>query len=525
MLLSDLVETSSRLAATRSRLEKSRLLADLLRRARGREIEVAVDYLSGTLPQGRLGVGWAMLERAHAAAGGEGAQRASLALAEVDAAFERVRAIAGSGSQEARIAELASLLRRATPDERSFLTRLVGGELRQGALEGVMEEAIVAASGLPKRGVRHAVMVAGSPAAVARAALEQGAAGLDRFAVRLFQPVQPMLAQTCDDLEEGIARLGRAALEHKLDGARVQVHRDGREVAVYSRSLRDVTASVPEVVEAALRLPGDRMILDGETLALRSDGRPQPFQVTMRRYGRKLDVAAMRAALPLSVYFFDLLHHDGEDLLAAPAVERFARMDEAVPEDLMVPRRVTSNADEAAAFLAAALERGHEGIMAKDLESAYEAGGRGRAWLKIKRAHTLDLVVLAAEWGHGRRQGWLSNLHLGARDAESGAFVMLGKTFKGLTDDMLEWQTRRLLELETSRDRHTVQVTPSVVVEIAFSDVQESPRYPGGLALRLARVKSYRPDKGPEDADTFDRVRAIWQAQTAREIEIEGARR
>ena len=273
---------------------------------------------------------------------------------------------------------------------------------------------------------------------------------------------------------------------------------------------------MPEVVAAARALPARAAILDGEVIALRAGGTPHPFQVTMRRYGRKLDVEAMRAALPLSVRFFDLLHADGEDLVAASAAERFARMDAFMPAELVVPRRVTGDLAEAEAFLAQALERGHEGIMAKDLASSYEAGNRGRAWLKIKRAHTLDLVVLAAEWGHGRRQGWLSNLHLGARDRQSGAFVMLGKTFKGLTDEMLVEQTRRLLELETSRDHHTVWVEPRVVVEVAFSDVQESPRYAGGLALRLARVKSYRPDKSVEQADTFDRVRAIWEEQAAR---------
>jgi DNA ligase-1 len=308
-----------------------------------------------------------------------------------------------------------------------------------------------------------------------------------------------------------------AALEYKLDGARVQVHKEGAEVAVYSRSLRDVTASVPEVVELVRALPAERLILDGEAIALRADGWPHPFQVTMRRFGRKLDVDAMRAALPLDAYLFDALHIDGEDLLATPASERYARMASVVPAGRLVPRRVTGRSEEAAAFLEDALARGHEGIMAKDPASTYEAGSRGSAWLKIKKAHTLDLVILAAEWGHGRRQGWLSNLHLGARDRESGEWVMLGKTFKGLTDEMLAWQTERLLELETSRDSYTVYVEPTVVVEIAFSDVQESPRYPGGLALRLARVKAYRPDKAPADADTFDRVRAIWEAQVARE--------
>jgi DNA ligase-1 len=380
-----------------------------------------------------------------------------------------------------------------------------------------MEEGIIAASGLPKRRVRHAIMVAGSPGEVARAALEQGEAGLDRIGVTIFRPLQPMLAQPADDLAESLAELGRAALELKLDGARIQVHREKNDVAVYSRSLRDVTGSVPEVVAAALALPAERIILDGEAIALRDDGRPHPFQVTMRRFGRKLDVEAMRSELPLVPYFFDLLHIDGEDLIAAPASERFTRMADALPAERVVPRRITADAAEASAFLAEAFALGHEGVMAKDLDSPYEAGSRGSAWRKIKKAHTLDLVILAAEWGHGRRKGWLSNLHLGARDTASGEFVMLGKTFKGLTDEMLRWQTEKLLELETSRDSYTVYVEPRIVVEIALNDVQESPRYPGGLALRLARVKSYRLDKTPAEADTFDRVRAIWDAQVARE--------
>jgi DNA ligase-1 len=514
MLFADLVGVSEQISATRSRIEKTRLLANLLRCAHGREIELVVDYLSGVLPQGRIGIGWALIQRASSASP---AEHAALDLAAVDAAIERIASTSGAGSQDARIATLAALFGRATPDERSFLQRLLGGELRQGALEGVMEEGIIAASGLPKRRVRHAIMVAGSPSEVARAALEQGEAGLDRFGVTIFRPLQPMLAQPCDDLEEGLAEMGRAAIELKLDGARIQVHKEGSDVAVYSRSLRDVTGSVPEVVAAALALPARRIILDGEAIALRDDGRPHPFQVTMRRFGRKLDVEAMRSELPLVPYFFDLLHVDGEDLIAAPASERFARMADTLPAERIVPRHVTGDPAEASAFLAEAFALGHEGVMAKDLDSPYEAGRRGSAWRKIKKAHTLDLVILAAEWGHGRRKGWLSNLHLGARDTASGEYVMLGKTFKGLTDEMLRWQTAKLLELETSRDSYTVHVEPTIVVEIALNDVQESPRYPGGLALRLARVKSYRLDKTPADADTFDRVRAIWDAQVTRE--------
>ena len=516
MLLADLVATSARLAATRSRLEKTRLLADLLRRARGREIELVVDYLSGVLPQGRIGVGWSMLQRAESGGGGAAAAP-SLALVEVDAAFERLRSIAGAGSQEARIRELAALLARATADERSFLVRLLGGELRQGALEGAMEEGIIAASGLPKQRVRHAIMVAGSAGEVARAALEEGEPGSTGSACACSGRSNRCWRRPATTWPRG----WRSSARRRSSSSSTARGSRSTRRAPTSRSTRAACATSPgrsrRWSSSRARFPLERLILDGEAIALRADGRPHPFQVTMRRFGRRLDVDAMRVELPLDAYFFDALHVDGDDLLAAPASERFARMAEVVPAARLVPRRVTSRPEEAAAFLAEALDRGHEGIMAKDLASPYEAGSRGSAWLKIKRAHTLDLVILAAEWGHGRRQGWLSNLHLGARDLESGAWVMLGKTFKGLTDEMLAWQTQRLLELETSRDSYTVYVEPTVVVEIAFNDVQESPRYPGGFALRLARVKAYRPDKTPADADTFDRVRAIWEAQVARE--------
>jgi DNA ligase-1 len=332
--------------------------------------------------------------------------------------------------------------------------------------------------------------------------------------VQLFRPIKPMLAQPAEDLAEALDTLGCAALEYKLDGARIQVHKADDEVRVYSRRLNDVTAAVPEIVEAAQSLPAREAILDGEAIALRPDGRPQPFQITMRRFGRKLDVAAMRAALPLDTFFFDVLVLDGANFTDLPAGERFAALEDAVPPSLRIPRTVTDRQDEAAVFASQALAAGHEGVMAKALGAAYEAGARGKSWLKVKSANTLDLVVLAAEWGSGRRQGWLSNLHLGARDPAAGGFVMLGKTFKGLTDQTLAWQTEQLLAREIARDRYTVYVRPELVVEIAFNELQVSAHYPGGLALRFARVKAYRPDKRAEDADTIDTVRALHRQQT-----------
>ncbi len=355
-------------------------------------------------------------------------------------------------------------------------------------------------------------MLAGSLAEVAHAALTQGVTGLRTFSLTLFQPVLPMLAQPAEDIGAALEQLGEAALEWKLDGARVQVHKSGADVRVYTRNLNDVTSAVPEIVEAMRAVATPVLMLDGEAIVLRADGTPQPFQVTMSRFGRKLDIETARSELPLSVLFFDCLRREGEDLIDRPARERFRALSDALPEALLVPRVVTADVSVARGFLDAALARGHEGVMAKALDAPYEAGGRGGAWLKVKQAHTLDLVILAAEWGHGRRKGWLSNLHLGARDPRDGRFVMLGKTFKGLTDAMLAWQTQRLLELEASRDAYTVYVRPEQVVEIAVNEIQASPHYPAGMALRFARVKGYRPDKKPEEADTIDTVRALFAA-------------
>jgi DNA ligase-1 len=423
---------------------------------------------------------------------------------------------------------LRSLFSQATAPEQDFLTRLIvgdravsegipsGGELRQGALEGVMFEAIAAASNLRPEVVRRAAMYARNLGTVARIARTEGAAGLSGLQLETMHPVVPMLAQTAEDVAQALRELHRAELDWKLDGARVQVHKAGTDVRVFTRNLNEVTAAVPEIVREVQALPASDLVLDGEAIALHSNGAPYPFQVTMRRFGRKLDVAALRETLPLSVFFFDVLRRDGEVLVDRPTSERFAALSGVLPERLVIPHLITADPQEAQAFFDAAIAKGHEGLMAKAADAPYEAGNRGSAWLKIKRAHTLDLVVLAAEWGHGRRQGWLSNLHLGARDPRTGQVVMLGKTFKGLTDATLEWQTRELLAREIGRDSWTVYVRPDLVVEIAFNDVQASPQYPGGLALRFARVKGYRPDKRAEDSDTIDTVKAIHQAQLAR---------
>jgi len=505
MRLRDLAETSDAVAATRSRLEKVRLLAEVLRAAGPAERRTAVAWLSGVHPGGRLGIGAAAL---HALRDVPAAAAPTLSIDEARAALDGLRSIAGKGSGARRREALAALLSKATDVEQRFLVRLLLGELRQGALEGVMADAIAAASAAPPAAVRRAIMLAGDAAVVAEAALAEGPAGLDRFRLQLYEFVKPMLASPAPDVGAALESLGEAALEYKLDGARVQIHKGDAGVRLYSRSGRDVTASVPEIVGRIDALPATGFVLDGEVLALEPSGRPRPFQDTMRRFGRIRGVDAHADALPLSLFCFDCLYADGGDLVDRPTAERSARLADLVPPDLIVPRTVTSSTDDAERFLAAALDAGHEGLMAKALDAPYEAGSRGAAWLKIKVPHTLDLVVLAAEWGSGRRRGWLSNLHLGARGPDGG-FVMLGKTFKGLTDEMLAWQTERLTALAVERDGHVVHVRPELVVEVAFNELQESRRYPGGLALRFARVLRYRPDKRAEDADTIDTVRAV----------------
>jgi DNA ligase-1 len=513
MLLSDLVQTSTAVAQVSGRLAKIGLLANLLRRLGPDEVELAIGMLSGDPRQGRIGIGFATLWAARETAT---ADTPTLRLADIDDVFTQIASIKGSGAAGTRLERLRHLLGRATRAEQDFIVRLLSGELRQGALEAVLVDAVAKASAIDVGAVRRAVMMAGTLAPVARAALLVGEAGLAGFGIQLLQPVQPMLAQPASDVNEALDQVGSdASLEWKLDGARIQVHKAAGDVRVFSRNLRDVTAAVPEVVEAVQAFPVDDAIVDGEVIALRPDGSPQPFQVTMQRFGRKLDVERLRADVPLTSFFFDCLYADGESLVDASLESRVARLNILTPF-LVVPTLLRPTREGAQEFLDETLRRGHEGVMVKSLDAGYAAGRRGQQWLKVKIARTLDLVVLAAEWGHGRRTGWLSNLHLGARDPEHGGFVMLGKTFKGLTDEMLAWQTQTLRALEISHDRHTIYVRPELVVEIAFNEVQESPQYPGGLALRFARVKSYRQDKSAADADTIETIRAIYLQSIAR---------
>ncbi len=501
-----LARTSRDVAALPGRLDKVRRLAETLRALPEGWREVGVAYLSGVLPQGRIGVGYRTLQDAFPETG---AAEPTLTLEEVHGVVDRIAAAAGPGSQAERTRLLRDLLARATPLEQDFLARLLLGELRQGAAEGVLLEALAEAGGVDAGDVRRAVMLRGDAAAVGRAVLAEGKGALDAVGLQVLRPVKPMLAQAAGSVEEALERLDEAAFEWKLDGARVQVHRAGDEVRVFTRRLNDETAALPELVEAVRALPVDEVVLDGEALGLRPGGAPRPFQETMRRFGRVKDVEAARRDVPLTPFFFDVLWLDGEPLLDLPASERWRALSQVVPEAARVPRLVTADVREAAAFFRDARGRGHEGLVAKALDAPWVAGRRGAGWLKVKPSFTADLVVLAAEWGSGRRRGWLSNLHLGARGTEAGRFVMVGKTFKGMTDAMLAWQTERLQELAVERTKHVVRVRPELVAEVAFDGLQRSPRYPGGLALRFARVKGYREDKAPEEADTMGFLREI----------------
>ncbi|WP_131738510.1 ATP-dependent DNA ligase [Actinomadura roseirufa] len=503
MLIAEVAETSRAVAATSGRKAKVEALAGCLRAAGPAEAAIVVAYLSGELPQRQIGVGYAALRDVPPPAA-----EPVLTVAEVDAAFTEIGAVSGPGSVARRRALVAALLGRATRPEQDFLVRLLAGELRQGALDGVMAEAIAAAAAVPAAGVRRAVMLRGSLGPVAAAALAEGAAGLRAFTLEVGRPVKPMLAASAPSVEEAFGRLAAdAAVEWKLDGVRAQVHVTGGEVRVFTRTLDEITERLPEVVAAVRGLPVRAAVFDGELIALRPDGRPHPFQVTAARTATR--TAKATEPVPLTVFLFDVLHLDGADLLDAPGAERNAALARAVPDGLRMPRVVTGDPARAKEFFDEAVALGHEGVLVKSLDTPYTAGRRGAGWIKVKPRHTLDLVVLAVEWGHGRREGLLSNLHLGARDPATGGFVMLGKTFKGLTDELLAWQTRTLRELAVREDGWTVHVRPELVVEIAFDGVQHSPRYPGGIALRFARVLRYRPDKPAAEADTIDTVRAV----------------
>ncbi|MGD8206997.1 MAG: ATP-dependent DNA ligase [Thiohalocapsa sp.] len=508
--LSAVAATSAALAATPSRHAKVECIADLLRRCPRGEVGTVALWLTGESGRDRLGIGPAQIHRIRAAAP---SAVASLGIGETRAWLAEIAAVSGAGSRTRRERLLSSLFATATAEEQLFLARLILGELRQGALAGLVAEGIARAFSVSATSVRRGWMLRGDLAEVAEIAHAEGRAGLERLALALFRPLQPMLAQPAEDLADAFSRIVRPILEYKLDGARVQVHKCAETVRIFSRQGNDVTVALPEIVEQVRAVPESELVLDGEVLALTAAGRPLPFQVTMSRFGRRSDDARLRAQLPLSLFCFDCLTCAGQTLIDLPTSERHRALAETLPRSLLVPRSASADMPAAQAFLAAALGAGHEGLMAKDPAAAYAAGGRGAHWLKIKQAHTLDLVVLAAEWGSGRRSGWLSNLHLGAR-ADGGGLLMLGKTFKGLTDRLLAWQTGELLRREIGRDGQVVHVRPELVVEVAFNEVQQSRQYPAGLALRFARVKRYREDKSPDEADRVDAVRAIFEHQS-----------
>jgi len=503
VLIADLVSTSATVAATRSRKAKVAALAETLAGADRSELALVTSYLGGALLQRRTGLGWRGLRSLP-----EPADAPSLTVREVHDAFDRLAALEGAGSQQARAGAVADLFGRATADEQRWLGGLVTGELRQGALDALVQEALAAAAGVPVAAVRRAAMLAGSTVAVAESAFD-GEQALAAIGLEVGRPVLPMLAASAPDVPAAMAKAAPdgvpVSVDTKLDGIRIQVHRSGDDVVIATRSLDDITHRLPEVVELVRSLPSERFVLDGEAIALDDDGRPRPFQETASR-------TAMDAGVEVTAYFFDLLHVDGRDLLDEPGSARVAELERLVPERSLVPRVVTSDPAAAQAFADDVLTRGHEGVVVKSLGAPYAAGRRGAGWVKAKPVHTLDLVVLAVEWGSGRRTGWLSNIHLGARDPGSDGFVMLGKTFKGMTDEMLAWQTERFTELATVDDPsagYVVPVRPEQVVEIAFDGLQRSTRYPGGLALRFARVVRYRDDKTAAEADTIETVRSM----------------
>ncbi|WGL50334.1 ATP-dependent DNA ligase [Nocardioides sp. BP30] len=499
MRLATLVDTSAAVAATRSRKAKVAALADCLAQAEGDELPIVVSYLGGALLQRRTGLGWRSLATLP-----DPAPTPTLGVREVHESFGRMALLAGAGSGAARSAAVADLFGRATAAEQAWLRGVVTGEVRQGALDSLVQEALAVAAGVPLTAVRRAAMLAGSTVAIAVLAFE-GEGALDGVGLVVGRPVLPMLAASAPSVAEAMAKIaGPVAVDAKLDGIRIQVHRDGDDVLIATRTLDDITARLPEVVEVARSLPVRRCVLDGEAMTLDDAGRPRPFQETASRTATR-GAASARVA----PYFFDVMHVDGRDLLDLPLRERLEVLDAIVPVEHRVERLTTDDAEAAETFAAATLRAGHEGVVIKSLEAAWEAGRRGSGWIKVKPVHTLDLVVVAVEWGSGRRHGWLSNIHLAARDPDTDGWVMLGKTFKGMTDQMLAWQTERFLALETHREGHVVHVRPEQVVEIAFDGLQRSTRYPGGLALRFARVVRYRDDKRPEEADPIDAVRAL----------------
>lgn len=508
MKFSEVAVASEDVAATRKRLEKIARLAEVLGAADD-DLAIATAYLSGRLPQGRIGVGYASLRDIRPKAAAE----PSLTLRAVDATFARLQSTTGAGSQDTKKKILADLFSAATKPEQGMLRGLLSGGLRQGALDGVMAEALARAFDVPAPAVRRAAMLSGDLGAVAVSAADKGADGLLEYRLTLNLPLQPMLASTSQSPADAVNALGDVFVDWKVDGARVQIHWDGSTVRGFTRNLKEVTSRLPELASLPHHIGAATAVLDAEVIRLHRGGTPRPFQETMSRFGRRRRDTDPAAEPALTVFVFDALHLAGDDLIDSSLEDRLGRLEAAVSPDLLVAHIRTESPDEAEAFFQETLALGHEGVMVKAASSTYAAGRRGSDWLKVKPAHTLDLVVLAVEWGSGRRQGWLSNLHLGAYDPAADGFVMLGKTFKGLTDELLEWQTQRFLELEERRDGHVVYVRPEQVVEVAFDAVQTSTRYPGGVALRFARVKGYRADKSAREADTIDTVRAIHRGE------------
>jgi len=512
-LFKELVFTSKRLKETPKKKDKIAILSDYIKRLTPEDCSLAVEFLSGKIPYGKIGIGPKTLEHIVSFSKWEDSP---VSLNEINETLNKTARIKGPSAIKRRLEKLKTLMEKLTPDEQSFLSQLILGELRQGALEGLMIDAIAKVANVSSSQIQRVYMFCGNLGEVARTVIEKGPQGLKEFQPKLFHPIQPMLALSVNIPEEAIEKLGEACWEYKFDGIRIQVHKQNNEVKIYSRHLRDITKNAPEVVEIAKRIPYKEFIIEGEALVLKEDGTSYPFQVTMQRFSRTKEVGQIKEKFPLSVFFFDCLYLDGRPLIDYPYEERRNILNKIVERDIIAPCIVSSNPEEIKRFFLQALRYRHEGLIAKSLNATYVAGHRGSNWLKLKAVKSLDLVILAAEWGHGRREGYLSNLHLGAKDISSGKFVMVGKTFKGLTDKMLKWQTQKLLELEIARDLYTVYVKPELVVEVVFNEIQKSPHYSSGLALRFARIKRYRLDKRAEQIDTLQHLRQMYDSQLQR---------
>ena len=503
------------------------MIADFLRSVDPSEISDATLFLVGKpFPESDprvLEVSYATISEASRNLGQTRLSEAPLAIHDVFRTFDKVSEATGAGSRVRKLSLVQTLLTQASPVESEYLVRMMFGEMRIGVVEGIVQDAISLASGAPKELVRRASMLHGDIGDIAKIAITGGPKELQRIGIHLFIPVKPMLAEMAETLETVLREHpDGSAFEYKLDGARIQIHKSGDKVRIYSRRLTDVTDSIGEIVEfAKTKVNASEYLIEGEVVGIGKNGRPIPFQDLMRRFRRVHEIQAMTERIPLKIYLFDALYVDGRTLIDERHSERWEILASLVGEDYLAPRIVEQDKKEISRFFDLAIKEGHEGLMAKSLSSNYSPGARGKKWFKLKRDDKLDIVIVAAEWGSGRRVGWLSNYHLAVRDQETGEYQMIGKTFKGLTDAEFDMITKRLQELKTHEDKWTVYVKPSIVAEVTYNEVQKSPRYKSGFALRFARITSFREDKSPEDADTIQRLRQLYEKQFEKKSRLE----